>query len=69
MGVLPTLASVARRSFVIDGTHSRILAEIHAEEIRAAPNSQVGIERFIRFAGRPWLAFAIAAFRSVVHRR
>jgi uncharacterized membrane protein len=47
---------------MIDGTHSRILAEIHAEEVRAAPNSLVGIERFIRFVGRPWLAFSIAAF-------
>jgi uncharacterized membrane protein len=47
---------------MIDGTHSRILAEIHAEEIRAAPNSLLGIERLIRFVGRPWLAFAFAAF-------
>ncbi len=40
----------------------RVLAEIRAEDIREAPTSQVGIERFIRFVWRPWLAYAGATF-------
>ncbi len=43
----------------------RVLAEIRAEDIREAPTSQVGIERFIHFIGRPWLAYALAAFLIV----
>lgn len=46
---------------MIDGAHSRIIAELQAEELREAPHSQVGIERFIQFVGQPWLAFALAA--------
>ncbi|HVA28870.1 MAG TPA: DUF1003 domain-containing protein [Candidatus Baltobacteraceae bacterium] len=43
----------------------RVLAEIRAEDIREAPTSQVGIERFIHFIGRPWLAYAVATFLVV----
>ncbi len=40
----------------------RVIAEIRAEGIREAPNSQAGIERLTRSIGRPWLAYAVALF-------
>jgi uncharacterized membrane protein len=39
-----------------------MLAEVREESIRETPASQVGIERFIRFVGRPWLAYGVVLF-------
>ncbi len=39
-----------------------ILAEIRAEGLRETKTSQMGIERLIRFVGRPWLAYALVIF-------
>ena len=44
------------------GLAVQTLAEIHAENLRAVPTSQLGIERLTGTLGRPWFAWSAITF-------
>jgi uncharacterized membrane protein len=50
-----------------DSTHPveqavKVLAEIHADNLRQVPRSQLGIEWLTNTIGRPWFAYTLVAF-------